>query len=97
MKFLMIRWKLDPWYPNPSSSPSAVLPVHRARKFSAVLGTVLPVFSTCIRRCGKTRRGSLSVETHDDSTHWLTTMFDVEVDLMVRQSRCRVGDREVGD
>lgn len=41
MKFLMTRWNALPLYPKPSSSPSAFLPVQRARKFSAVLGTVL--------------------------------------------------------
>lgn len=41
MKFLMMRWNELPSYPNPSSSPSRVLPVASARKFSAVLGTVL--------------------------------------------------------
>lgn len=43
MKLLMTRWKPDPWYPKPRSSPSAVFPVQRALKFSAVLGTVLPI------------------------------------------------------
>ena len=33
MKLGMTLWKVDPLYPNPFS------PVHRARKFSAVLGT----------------------------------------------------------
>ena len=45
MKFLMIRWKEDPSYPNPSSSPSSFFPVQSARKFSTVFGTVLVVSS----------------------------------------------------
>jgi hypothetical protein len=40
MKFLITRWNLEPLYPNPSASPSTFLPVARARKFSAVFGTV---------------------------------------------------------
>jgi hypothetical protein len=45
IKFLIIRWKLDPSYPKPNSSPSSVFPVHNALKFSAVLGTVLWLIS----------------------------------------------------
>lgn len=40
MKSLMTRWNLEPLYPYPSSLPSLVLPVAKARKFSTVLGTV---------------------------------------------------------
>ena len=39
----MTRWKLDPSYPYPSSSPCAVTPVASALKFSTVIGTVLLV------------------------------------------------------
>jgi hypothetical protein len=85
MKFLITRWNPDPSYPNPRSSPSAVFPVQRALKFSTVLGTVLlgqlhpqeiSMFS------------SLSIKSHDDPTHGLSSMFNIKVDLY-----CQIGDR----
>lgn len=78
MKFLMIRWKEDPSYPNPSFSPSAVSPVQSARKFSTVLGTVLCVSSSQT----DVSDSSLSVKTHDDSSEGFTSMFDIKVDLL---------------
>jgi hypothetical protein len=58
MKFLMMRWNELPSYPNPSSSPSRVLPVASARKFSAVLGTVLRSQRGVTLRGGSRARGA---------------------------------------
>ena len=46
MKSLITLWKLDPLYPNPFS------PVHRALKFSHVLGTTSALRVISIRPAG---------------------------------------------
>ena len=67
IKLGMTLWKVDPLYPNPFS------PVHRARKFSAVLGTTSARSSMTIRPTGapsavtsKKTRGvdMITVRTH---------------------------------
>jgi hypothetical protein len=43
MKLGMTRWNVDPLYDSGlPDAPTPFSPVHRARKFSTVLGTVLP-------------------------------------------------------